>query len=381
MALSFGLVDFVLITFALQGLIIAGLLFYLSKAIVSNRWLGAAIFIVSESTLIMELDRLGIWNRYPIVQVVVLHFLFALGPVIYFYTRSLIFGSQKLTLKNWLHFAPLLIDFKVPLTYVLYASGLLYIPLLQNIYFKPITQHILFDSAFYTSVLSFISVAGYSIVTYLLIIREQKNVHLSANKLKDLKWLKTILHSMLVLMLLWFFSLAIPVLRQWGEYVVLLPSISLVYLLGMAAWRRQTHMTVVEKEEYALKPVKVYYTPIEADVYARQLNGLMAVQQLYLNPVLKVEDLAAELMITEKVLSNLINQHLGKNFNDYINEYRIAEVKQRLADPRNSHFTIAAIAYDCGFNSLTTFQRVFKQLTGTTPSKFQSNLATQLVIK
>jgi AraC-like DNA-binding protein len=57
-----------------------------------------------------------------------------------------------------------------------------------------------------------------------------------------------------------------------------------------------------------------------------------------------------------------------------VNEYRVAEAKRKLAEPASAKFTIAAIAYDCGFNSLATFQRCFKQFTGITPSQYQNEM-------
>jgi len=81
-------------------------------------------------------------------------------------------------------------------------------------------------------------------------------------------------------------------------------------------------------------------------------------------------------------LSNLLNQHIGKSFNDFVNEYRVDEAKKRLSDASYNNFTIAAIAFDCGFNSLATFQRVFKQVTGITPSKYQNHISyPQLSVK
>ncbi|WP_214072940.1 helix-turn-helix transcriptional regulator [Mucilaginibacter sp. dw_454] len=377
MTLSLNLIDFVLSALALQGFVITGLLFYSSKTIVSNRWLGALVFIVSYWVLNVELARMGILARYPLSLVLLPQFTFAAGPIVYFYAKSLIIGPQKIKGKNWLHFLPLVAEFKPQLIFLIYTSGLLYIPLLQNLYFKPLTQHILFNSN--PGKLILVSITAYATATYVIIIKHQKSVVLPANKLKDLKWLKTILNAVFVIVVLLFYGWDRPSI---GQYVTLLPLVVAIYVLGMAAWRRQAHMSIDEKQEYTQKPAKVHFAQEEADVYTRRLKELMVTQQLYLNPVLKVEDVAAEMLISEKALSNLINQYLGKNFNDYVNEYRIAEAKQQLVDPKNRNFTIAAIAFDCGFNSLTTFQRVFKQIAGTTPSRYQhDNFSSQLAIK
>lgn len=135
-------------------------------------------------------------------------------------------------------------------------------------------------------------------------------------------------------------------------------------------------MSESEVLEYTGKPVKVHFSQEEADQYQQQLIRLMIADRIYLNPLLKVDSLAVKLCIPEKSVSNLLNQHIGKNFNDFVNEYRVEEAKKKLSDHACHQFTIAAIAFDCGFNSLATFQRVFKQLTGITPSQYQNNSKT-----
>ncbi|MBV6655045.1 MAG: AraC family transcriptional regulator, partial [Mameliella sp.] len=74
-----------------------------------------------------------------------------------------------------------------------------------------------------------------------------------------------------------------------------------------------------------------------------------------------------------KVLSAIINSCLGKNFHDFVNEYRIEEVKRRILDPAYDHWSLLGIALDCGFNSKSTFNRIFKKFTGYTPRAFKMN--------
>jgi len=382
MQLSFDFGDFLMLALALQGFILAGLLFYSSKKIISNRWLGALIFIVSESTLIMELDYSGICGKYPILQLVVIHFILAIGPVIYFYTQSLLFTRNKLTPGAWLNFMPLLLEMKYQVIYLFYISGLLYIPFIQHIYFLPATQQLLFGGFPLITIIALISVTAYAVITYRTILRYEKRVQLSTYKLKDLKWVKKLLYFIFAFIVIWLFSIVAHLPVLWDHYILYIPAIVFVYLLGMDAWRRQNNMPEIELAEYVQKSARIYFTASEAASYTQQLIELMGVKRIYLNPLLKVDDVAANMSIPEKALSSLLNQHVGKNFNDFVNEYRVEEVKIRLADPSNHNFTISAIAFDCGFNSLATFQRVFKQFTGITPSKFQNdNFLPRLFVK
>src|SRR5258708_25402324 len=69
-----------------------------------------------------------------------------------------------------------------------------------------------------------------------------------------------------------------------------------------------------------------------------------------------------------------MNVALGKNFNDFINEYRIREVARKMQDPAYDRITLLGIAYDCGFNSKTTFNRAFRQMTGKSPAEYKNYL-------
>jgi AraC-like DNA-binding protein len=91
-------------------------------------------------------------------------------------------------------------------------------------------------------------------------------------------------------------------------------------------------------------------------------------------PELTLPELAARVGTNTSVLSRVINTGFGQNFNDYINEYRIREAERKLRDPRYRNYTLLAIALESGFNSKSTFNRVFKKLRGTTPREAATGL-------
>lgn len=121
------------------------------------------------------------------------------------------------------------------------------------------------------------------------------------------------------------------------------------------------------EEKYQNSPLPDPYL----DGLLRRLLALMEEQKPYLQGDLKLRDLADMLDISTHHLTQLLNQRLGKNFYDFVNAYRIEEVQRRLVDPTYQSFSILAIALDVGFNSKTTFNRLFKQHTETTPSQYR----------
>ena len=90
-----------------------------------------------------------------------------------------------------------------------------------------------------------------------------------------------------------------------------------------------------------------------------------------MNPDYSLQMMADDLQISREKLSYLINTGQQKNFYKFINEFRIEEVKERLLNPKFDHFTVLGIGLECGFNSKSSFNRIFKEETGFTPSEFK----------
>ncbi len=112
----------------------------------------------------------------------------------------------------------------------------------------------------------------------------------------------------------------------------------------------------------------------QSRVYAAQLNQLMNDHERYRTGQLTLSQLAGELRITPHILSQVLNQTLGVSFHEYVNGYRVEAVKQALADPKQQHFTILAVAFDAGFESKAAFNNTFRKHTGLTPSQYRRQL-------
>ncbi len=107
--------------------------------------------------------------------------------------------------------------------------------------------------------------------------------------------------------------------------------------------------------------------PYDDDGAGQLLQQLMTEEQVYLDPDLNLRSLAERMEMTPNRLSWLINEVMRKNFNEYVNGYRLETFKQKALDPANRNFTLLGLAYESGFNSKSVFNQFFKKTTGITP--------------
>ncbi len=111
-----------------------------------------------------------------------------------------------------------------------------------------------------------------------------------------------------------------------------------------------------------------------ATAYAARLLEFTATQKPFLNPSISLRDLANQVEIHPNQLSWLLNETIGKKFNEFINQYRLEHFKELAKDPDNAHISIIGLAYESGFNSKTVFNTFFKKEEGITPVEYLKSL-------
>lgn len=101
-----------------------------------------------------------------------------------------------------------------------------------------------------------------------------------------------------------------------------------------------------------------------------KLNTYISESQIFLNQSLNLSDLAEAVETSSNTLSQVLNEHMGKSFYDYVNSFRLDHFLKIQPDPKYRNYTILALAYECGFNSKTTFNSFFKKSLNKTPSEY-----------
>ncbi len=128
-----------------------------------------------------------------------------------------------------------------------------------------------------------------------------------------------------------------------------------------------------EKELNEILPTKYKKASLpeeQATQIDERLNTIMSQEKPYLNPKLSLSDLAEFIDVTTNQLSQFLNEHRRKNFYDYLNHYRLQAFLERKKQMEYDHYNILGLAYECGFNSKTTFNTFFKKILRASPTEY-----------
>ncbi|HAS45925.1 MAG TPA: hypothetical protein DCS93_35915 [Microscillaceae bacterium] len=128
-----------------------------------------------------------------------------------------------------------------------------------------------------------------------------------------------------------------------------------------------------------LKPIdkreKFFRDEEEIEYLKQQLQAIVVKQEMYKEFDISLAKIAQEMDMTSKKLSILLNTELDTSFTDYINNCRVDAFKEKVQQEENQHLKLISIAYDAGFHSKASFNRIFKKHTGLTPSEYKKKIA------
>lgn len=143
-----------------------------------------------------------------------------------------------------------------------------------------------------------------------------------------------------------------------------------IYLISFVLFSNQEIFTPVgDKKKYK----NINLSQDQIDKHHQRVTDVMLDQQPYLDSEFSLTELSQLTTIPKHLLSRFFSASLKQSFTDYTNSYRIEKAKELLLDPNYANHKIAFIAYECGFNSLSSFNSAFKKLSGMSPSEFRKN--------
>lgn len=312
---------------------------------------------------------------------------YLLGPALLFYLKALVQPKEKIIKPFIRHFIPFILSFiliSIPIAFSIvsekttgygkaYASVADYLNLLENTFF-----------------------IVYILLSLRLLKRIQKTCenHYSSFDKNNLNWFGILVIGLLSIIILdslfSIYELFAPVYRWNIGTIIAFTFIALYSILGYKGMFQSkillpdflasdpetnttdTFLKSESKKQYTGRLDGLNET--EIDKLIQKLHAILEKKKPYLSDSLSLTELADEMGINNKELSELLNKHLNTSFYNLINTYRVDEFKHKITQSENEKYTLIALAYECGFQSKASFNRVFKQQTGMAPSKYKNSL-------
>lgn len=297
------------------------------------------------------------------------NFLFA--PLAYLYVKSITNTQFKLTGKDWLNFIPASI-------YFTFHISIWQFPLADKMDLMEDfarNEVFLIEGAIDLLILTIYTILAIRHYRAYLLWLPTEFSNLTP---VSLIWIRNFLFILfLVCLVEWGFGLATLWVnysydvRFWDFFIRAL----LLYYLSIAGYTSTHHTNLVFENPKAteiIKPTK-FKTSNEDDQLINRIRTYMSEIKPYLHAELTLNQLAQQLNLPAANVSQSINSSMGKNFNDFVNEYRVREVCSRLQAGDHKTKTLLGVGMDCGFNSKATFNRSFKKITGVTPKEWLEN--------
>lgn len=333
----------------------------------SNVFLGLffiAQILTSLNTLLFHYFN-DLVNRVPYLYNIAVPFWFVWGPAIFLLIKYEVDGLRTVKNKLMLHFLPAIVIFLFLLFTFYIKPNAIKVELLTSTPLFSYKHYWLFEKLFMVQVLIYNIAAIVKIEKY-----TRHQTLLSKLKIERLRWNKFIIYGyFMACMVFNAFSILRDFYIDFEQYKLITLIIFTAYFTAIL-YRSlsSSHFSLaIEKEKTG------FLHDTEVEELKSKLVLLMTQQKLFLEPELSLAQLAEKLVIKDKQLSELINNHYKKNFSEYVNDFRLEEAKQLLASPENVKKTILEIIYASGFNSKSVFNLAFKNNTGLTPTQFRKS--------
>lgn len=307
------------------------------------------------------------------------------GPLLLWYTRSLVYKDYHLTRRDLVYLLPFAayLIYQILFYYSLDVGDKKHLQEEYNLFLAP--QYMNYVTLFREV---FRVVLGFMCLIEIKRYSQHITTNYSTIDKLDLSWLKLLVlgflairtWAMLVIVLILIsihfgIQTNFEVMGLLGNYTTfLLVSVLIFFGLGHSVvWGGLEHRTNDEAD--ALDQVKEEQSKekIKPEMI-EQISRYMEQEKPYLTPSLTLDKLAGQLRLQPRLLSNIINRHFDCNFFEFINSYRVEEAKRMLADNRYADKTMLDIMLDVGFNSKATFNTLFKKKAGMTPSEYRKTI-------
>jgi len=364
--MNLGVHEILCIVTIIQLLLFSGFLFTqnkgrrLSHVILAVFFLSKALGIFNH--LVFRLNISSYWFYFALVP-----FSFLYGPFLYLYVKSLLDKSFSFKKSTFLHLLPFFLSaFYFMIHYYIQTAER------KKQILNALREHISPNAILIVAILNLL-IFGYVCLSFwtLRTHRKQlKDVYSSIDQARY-RWLSFILIGFT---LVWTLDVASFILRVAASSPLTLSSFIIILFFifaNVAIFKGLRESDVFNGDEELPRYHHSKLSRVESEHYLGRLLACMRSEKPYLEPTMTITRLGRRLSIPPRYLSQVINESLGINFYDFVNGYRVEEVKRLLSDKTNGNKNFLEILFEVGFNTKSAFNRAFKKHTGMTPSQFK----------
>ena len=340
----------------------------------SDKFLGFVLFFLGMEIQEYTFGFSGINYLWEKLDGFPRYFTLAFAPTIYFYLKAQINRDFRFKAKYLWHYLPYFIYFVV--NFVVFVQG-------KTVLQKFRSSEITYWLSWLETLAEWVSYVYYFYQS-LRVYKEYRlwaETQFSDTEAISFVWLRNFIYLIIAGEAFKFaWSVAdkalgdLPFEQDWWWHLL---TVFIICYVGIKGYAQVQPLRLAFHSKEALKADEISNEPPTEsrennyEFLKPKIENIMQEGKLFLEPELSLSELAAKLKTNSSVLSAAINSNFGKNFNDFVNEYRVEEFKKQIKLPENRNYTLLAVAFDCGFNSKATFNRAFKKFTGQAPSRFE----------
>jgi len=384
---QFNIYSTPLLILVLQGLILCFLLYhrYYKKRSVLDLLLACILLIMCYHRTTYTIGFMDWYDTFRNTKVnyYLVSMEMLMAPLIYFYVKCALTSNFSFQKKHIKHFIPWVVFFIIKLSILIYDSqqpgfadnqnGVLVINF-QWPYLNPVAT--LFSSAQMLLYLAF---------SFQLFYDYKRDIQqfFSNTAKKELTWIRNFLFIYSFIFVYGIGQIFIQefivemswIQRWWIQFL----SATAVLYFGLKGYFTDFDFLKDFKNPKSTNEPKLSVANSagvleKVEAGKQPINNLFQKEKIFLDPELNLTQLSEKLALSRGEVSEIINLGFNMNFNDFVNRFRIEEFKKRLKDGNHQQFSLVGLAFECGFNSKATFNRVFKREVKLTPTEYLQSL-------